>query len=80
MHEDCVVTFYPSDLTGTILTSDVQGRIMMKCLLSDMPELRVGLNDKVEDATFHQCVNLSTYEAQKVITFVPPDGEFELMK
>ncbi|GAX86224.1 hypothetical protein CEUSTIGMA_g13637.t1 [Chlamydomonas eustigma] len=65
---------------GTILTSDVQGRIMMKCLLSDMPELRVGLNDKVEDATFHQCVNLSTYEAQKVITFVPPDGEFELMK
>ena len=53
---------------------------MMKCLLSDMPELRVGLNDKVEDATFHQCVNLSTYEAQKVITFVPPDGEFELMK
>ena len=67
-------------LPGTILRSDVVGRILMKCLLSDMPELRVGLNDKVEDATFHQCVNLSTYEAQKVITFVPPDGEFELMK
>lgn len=71
-----------SDLssTGTVLRSDVVGRILMKCHLSDMPELRVGLNDKVEDATFHQCVNLSTYEAQKVITFVPPDGEFELMK
>ncbi len=27
-----------------------------------------------------QCVNLSTYEAQKVVTFVPPDGEFELMR
>lgn len=65
---------------GTILRSDVQGRIMMKCFLSDMPELRVGLNDKLEDATFHQCVNLSTYEAQKVVTFVPPDGEFELMR
>ncbi len=65
---------------GTVLSSDVVGRIQMKCQLSDMPELRVGLNDKVEDATFHQCVNLSTYEAQKVITFVPPDGEFELMK
>jgi hypothetical protein len=38
----------------------------MKCFLSDMPELRLGLNDKLEDVTFHQCVNLSTYEAQKV--------------
>ncbi|KAG1679636.1 hypothetical protein FOA52_006153 [Chlamydomonas sp. UWO 241] len=66
--------------TGQILNSDVQGRIMMKCHLSDMPELRVGLNDKLEDATFHQCVNLTTYEAQKVVTFVPPDGEFELMR
>jgi len=66
--------------TGMVLRSDVQGRIMMKCHLSDMPELRVGLNDKLEYATFHQCVNLSTYEAQKVITFVPPDGEFELMR
>jgi hypothetical protein len=30
------------------------GRIMMKCLLSDMPELRLGLNEKIEDITFHQ--------------------------
>jgi len=65
---------------GNILRSDVMGRVVMKCLLSDMPELRLGLNDKLEDATFHQCVNLSTYESQKVVTFVPPDGEFELMR
>jgi hypothetical protein len=36
----------------------VVGRILMKCRLSDMPELRLGLNDKLEDVTFHQCVNL----------------------
>lgn len=65
---------------GTLLRSDVMGRIVMKVHLSDMPEVRVGLNDQVEDAIFHQCVNLSTYEAQKVVTFVPPDGEFELMR
>jgi hypothetical protein len=53
---------------------------MMKCRLSDMPELRLGLNDKIEDVTFHQCVNLGTYEAQKVVTFIPPDGDFELMR
>jgi len=27
-----------------------------------------------------QCVNLGTYEANKVVTFIPPDGEFELMR
>ncbi len=27
-----------------------------------------------------RCVNLGTYEAAKVVTFVPPDGEFELMR
>lgn len=52
----------------------------MKCHLSDMPELRLGLNEKIEDVTFHQCVNLGTYEANKVVTFIPPDGEFELMR
>lgn len=63
-----------------MLRCDVVGKIMLKCFLSDMPELRLGLNDKIEDVTFHQCVNLPTYEAQKVVTFVPPDGEFELMR
>jgi len=41
-------------LLGAVLRNDVVGRIMMKCLLSDMPELRLGLNDKIEDITFHQ--------------------------
>lgn len=65
---------------GTPLRCEVIGRLLMKCYLSDMPELRLGLNDKPEDVTFHQCVNLATYESQKVVTFIPPDGEFELMR
>eukprot|EP00026_Physarum_polycephalum_P006864 Phypoly_transcript_06917.p1 GENE.Phypoly_transcript_06917~~Phypoly_transcript_06917.p1 ORF type:complete len:221 (+),score=26.30 Phypoly_transcript_06917:729-1391(+) len=62
-----------------------------------MPELRLGLNDKVnfeatsgserkdsrsvelEDVKFHQCVRLTRFEVDRVITFVPPDGEFILM-
>jgi hypothetical protein len=47
-------------VTGAVLRNDVVGRIMMKCLLSDMPELRLGLNEKIEDITFHQ-VNRQTY-------------------
>ncbi|GLC40511.1 hypothetical protein PLESTB_000705800 [Pleodorina starrii] len=65
---------------GTVLRNDVVGRLQMKCFLSDMPEVRLGLNDEMQDVTFHQCVNLGAYEAQKVVTFVPPDGEFELMR
>lgn len=67
----------------------------MKCYLSGMPELRLGLNDKVmfettgrstrgkaiemEDVKFHQCVRLSRFENDRTISFIPPDGEFELM-
>jgi AP-2 complex subunit mu-1 len=30
--------------------------------------------------TLHQCVNLGRFNTEKVVSFVPPDGEFELMK
>eukprot|EP01136_Pigoraptor_vietnamica_P001992 Opistho-1_new@29329 len=68
----------------------------MRVFLSGMPELRLGLNDKVlfettgrnlqkgkavelEDVKFHQCVRLSRFENDRTISFIPPDGEFELM-
>ena len=65
----------------------------MRVFLSGMPELRLGLNDKIlfestgvknrgvelEDVRFHQCVRLSRFENDRTISFVPPDGEFELM-
>lgn len=34
---------------------------------------------EMEDVKFHQCVRLSKFENEKIITFIPPDGEFELM-
>eukprot|EP00911_Craspedida_sp_UC1_P000767 UC1_evm1s586 len=34
----------------------------------------------IDDLTFHQCVKLSKFDAERTISFVPPDGEFELMK
>lgn len=35
---------------------------------------------RAQDVTFHQCVNLGRFNTEKVVSFVPPDGEFELMK
>ena len=33
----------------------------------------------MEDVKFHQCVRLSRFESDRTISFIPPDGEFELM-
>jgi len=34
----------------------------------------------IDDVTFHRCVKLGQFEHDRTINFVPPDGEFELMK
>lgn len=33
----------------------------------------------MEDVNFHQCVKLARFESDRTISFVPPDGEYELM-
>jgi len=81
--------------SGNVVRSEILGAVKMKCYLSGMPELRLGLNDKVmfestgrtsrgksiemEDVKFHQCVRLARFENDRTISFIPPDGEFELM-
>lgn len=82
---------------GTVLHSEIVGALKMKSFLSGMPELKLGLNDKLlmesrgqaqaaktksvemEDIRFHQCVRLSRFENDRTISFIPPDGEFDLM-
>jgi len=81
---------------GTVLSSEIIGQVQVKSLLSGMPELRLGLNDRVqfgggsnkastnkavelEDVKFHDCVNLPKFQSDGMISFVPPDGEFELL-
>ena len=84
---------------GTVLHSEIVGAIRMKSFLSGMPELKLGLNDKLmfeaagrsvsastkgkaielEDIKFHQCVRLARFENDRTISFIPPDGEFDLM-
>ena len=82
--------------TGSILRSEVTGRVQMNTKLTGMPECKFGLNDKlviekevasrkkpgveIDDCTFHRCVRLGKFDADRTITFIPPDGEFELMR
>lgn len=83
---------------GTVLHSEILGAVKMRSFLSGMPELKLGLNDKMmfeatgrsnqartgkavelEDIKFHQCVRLARFENDRTISFIPPDGEFDLM-
>lgn len=85
--------------SGTLLRSEIIGKMMMKSYLSGMPNLKLGLNDRLqfeansangtperrgksvdlEDIKFHQCVRLAKFENDRTISFIPPDGAFELM-
>lgn len=38
-----------------------------------------GDSDAVQDIKFHTCVRLTKFENDRIISFIPPDGEFELM-
>lgn len=39
--------FMKVNTAGTVIRSEILGAVKMKCYLSGMPELRLGLNDKV---------------------------------
>jgi len=41
---------------------------------------RGGSGIEIDDVNFHQCVKLGRFDSDRTITFVPPDGDFELMK
>ncbi|VDC06544.1 unnamed protein product [Peniophora sp. CBMAI 1063] len=79
---------------GTVLRADVDGHIQMRAYLTGTPECKFGLNDKLvidksekgaidavelDDCRFHQCVRLNEFDSTRTISFIPPDGEFELM-
>ncbi|KAM7471276.1 hypothetical protein LguiA_009459 [Lonicera macranthoides] len=80
---------------GQIIRSDIVGALKMRTYLSGMPECKLGLNDRIlleaqggstkgkaidlEDIKFHQCVRLARFENDRTISFIPPDGSFDLM-
>lgn len=91
-----VGTVLRSDVTGSVvMRAYLSGMPECKIALNDAigPEShsseQMGSNggsssssNKVvlDDCQFHQCVNLSDYEKNRSVQFVPPDGECELIK
>jgi AP-3 complex subunit mu len=70
------------DTTGNVISSDVSGSIQAQSHLSGVPDLLLTFQDPsvIDDCSFHPCVRYGRFEADSVVSFVPPDGNFELMR
>lgn len=78
---------------GYVLNSTIDGCIQMKSYLAGSPQLRMALNQDlaigknnrqygtptVDDINFNEIVNLTEFESSRILSFVPPDGEFVLL-
>jgi len=65
-----------------IISSEVSGCIVGNSRLSGVPDLAMTFVDPslIDDCSFHPCVRYNRYERDRVVSFVPPDGNFELMR
>eukprot|EP00992_Anisonema_acinus_P011804 TRINITY_DN7688_c0_g1_i3.p3 TRINITY_DN7688_c0_g1~~TRINITY_DN7688_c0_g1_i3.p3 ORF type:complete len:252 (-),score=117.01 TRINITY_DN7688_c0_g1_i3:27-782(-) len=68
------------DANGQVVSSDITGKIEANSRLSGLPDaLLTFVNPQVMvDAAFHPCVRFSRFEQDRSLSFVPPDGHFEL--
>mmetsp|Transcript_31050 Transcript_31050/g.96061 ORF Transcript_31050/g.96061 Transcript_31050/m.96061 type:complete len:446 (+) Transcript_31050:42-1379(+) len=87
--EHVTMLFSPS---GSLVNSTIDGCIQMKSYLSGNPELKLALNEDLvvgkrgaygtvvlDDCNFHECVRLDDFETSRLLSFVPPEGEFVVL-
>lgn len=69
------------DSNGKTISMDVFGEVVADCNLSDMPDLTLTWKNSrlINDVGLHNCVRYKRWEGERVISFVPPDGTFQLM-
>ena len=65
---------------GVLQHAEVYGEAMCNCMLSRMPRLTLTFTHPhiIEDCSLHVCASKDRWERDRVISFVPPDGKFEL--
>jgi len=70
------------DAVGNVISFDVAGCIQIQSKLSGIPDLLLTFKDPtiIDDCSFHPCVRYARYETDSIISFVPPDGNFTLMR
>lgn len=70
------------DVVGNVISFDVAGSVEIQSKLSGIPDLLLSFKDPsiIDDCSFHPCVRYARYESSDIVSFVPPDGSFTLMR
>uniref|UniRef100_A0A7S2SCM0 MHD domain-containing protein n=2 Tax=Rhizochromulina marina TaxID=1034831 RepID=A0A7S2SCM0_9STRA len=70
------------DRNGQVVSTEVTGVVQANSRLSGIPDLTLTFEDPevIDDCSFHPCVRYTRFERDRVVSFVPPDGQFELMR
>uniref|UniRef100_A0A7S2RNC4 MHD domain-containing protein n=1 Tax=Mucochytrium quahogii TaxID=96639 RepID=A0A7S2RNC4_9STRA len=74
---DCII-----GANGQIVTAQVHGELVCTSKLSGMPELLLSIDDTraMVDYSLHPCIRVKRFEQENVLSFVPPDGMFTMMR
>ncbi|XP_032834612.1 AP-3 complex subunit mu-1-like [Petromyzon marinus] len=69
------------DRSGSTVTAEIQGVIDACVKLTGMPDLTLSfMNPRLlDDVSFHPCVRFKRWESERVLSFIPPDGNFRLI-
>lgn len=64
-----------------VISSTVYGDINCTCRLSGTPDLTLSFvrPSLLDDVSLHRCIRITRFVREKVISFVPPDGNFRLL-
>ncbi|XP_075697965.1 AP-3 complex subunit mu-1 [Rhinoderma darwinii] len=69
------------DKSGSTVFAEIQGVVDSCVKMTGMPDLTLSfMNPKLlDDVSFHPCVRFKRWESERVLSFIPPDGNFQLM-
>lgn len=67
-------------VTGRSTRTEVIGEVICLCSLTGVPDITLKFENPqiMDDVSFHPCIRINKWEQQKVLSFVPPDGKFNL--
>jgi len=73
---DCIIS-----ANQNLVVCSVFGEIRCNCRLTGVPDLMLTFTrpNLLDDCSLHRCVRINRYMKERVISFVPPDGNFKLL-
>eukprot|EP01083_Nonionella_stella_P073004 197103_1 len=79
---DCILHTSQSGFKSKPITSFLNGSLECSVRLSGAPDLSLNFNTPriLNHVQLHRCVRISRWQKEKIISFVPPDGKFTLLK